>query len=232
MELRLVAGECKDRRDPLALFFLDILGCADTSLHLYLGEGGFPWTPVPMKSSLHSWAPQNQPPLTVPPQGWHRGSAGWPPLAGKALCFHSQSVSIRIREKREMQFFWCQTGRKTQQSTGGNEAVMHKASWRQWELGHFCIVSLKQLTRSHWQSRAWASRPRQGLGVPPLLDYGRRGTAKVCHSFFLGFRSSPIGVLLHVPLTGSSKAGSLQTVAALPVRLQQWQKSWQENCML
>lgn len=42
MELRLVAGECKDRRDPLALFFLDILGCADTSLHLYLGEGGFP----------------------------------------------------------------------------------------------------------------------------------------------------------------------------------------------
>lgn len=42
MELRLVAGECKDRRDPLALFFLDILGSADTSLHLYLGEGGFP----------------------------------------------------------------------------------------------------------------------------------------------------------------------------------------------
>lgn len=129
---------------PLVLPSLDPLGSAGT---LCLRGGQVSWCiGLGLYSCLceagHAKTPKPAPSYCLL-KSWHGGSAGWPPLTGKAICFHSQSVSIRIKEKGEIQFFWCQTGRKTLQRTGGNEAIMHKGAQRQWELGHFCGFSLK-----------------------------------------------------------------------------------------
>lgn len=117
-------GQKRPPHSLLPLILLDLLA------HCVAGEGRFPGALacdyIVVSVELGTPKPKKPAPSDCPLESWLGGSAGWPPLTGKALCFHSQSVSIRIKEKGEMQFFWCQTGRKTLQRTGGNEAIMHK----------------------------------------------------------------------------------------------------------
>lgn len=134
MELKLALGEHKDRAKPLTPSFPRPFG---TSHGLFLGGERFSLSISPcccwqkhQSSSPRICADTLKPALAALPSPGlaGRGSAGCPPLAGKASCFHRQPVSIIIGENRETGFFWCETGRKTQQGAGGNEAIIHKGS--------------------------------------------------------------------------------------------------------